>query len=209
LAVRLRKVKTGWGLLILTCVIGAAEPYHWDLPKGFSRPRVPLDNPMSEAKAQLGRRLFYDTRLSVNGTRSCASCHKQELAFTDGRATPVGATGEAHSRSAMTLVNAAYSSVLTWSDPGMRSLEKQALVPMLGEHPVELGLHGKEQQVLAALQDEPLYRDLFSKAFPVAKDPFTFANISKALACFERTIISARSPYGRSDRTLRLRGPRS
>jgi cytochrome c peroxidase len=145
----------------------------------------------------LGRYLFYDTRLSINGTQSCGSCHKQELAFTDSRATPVGATGQSHSRSAMTLVNVAYSAVLTWSDPGMRSLEKQALVPMLGQHPVELGLRGKESETLTVLRGEPVYRELFPQAFPEAPDPFTFANVAKALACFERTIISARSPYDR------------
>lgn len=184
-------------LVVCAFKMGAAEPYHWDLPKGFPRPRVPVDNAMSETKARLGRYLFYDTRLSVNGTQSCASCHKQELAFTDGRATPVGATGESHSRSAMTLVNVAYSSVLTWSDPGMRTLEKQALVPMIGEHPVELGLRGREREVLTVLRGEPVYRELFPQAFPEVQDPFTFANLAKALACFERTVISARSPYDR------------
>ena len=64
----------------------------WDLPKGFPVPRVPADNPMTVAKVELGRHLFYDARLSVNGTQSCASCHKQELAFTDGRAVGLGAT---------------------------------------------------------------------------------------------------------------------
>jgi cytochrome c peroxidase len=174
-----------------------AEPYHWDLPKGFPRPRVPAGNLMSEAKVKLGRYLFYDTRLSVNGTFSCASCHKQELAFTDGRAVPIGATGESHSRSAMTLVNVAYSSVLTWSDPGMRSLETQALVPMLGEHPVELGLRGREQEVIAKLRAEPIYTAFFPQAFPGTQDAFTFKNVANALASFERTIISARSPWDR------------
>src|SRR5579871_1285016 len=100
--------------------------YRWELPTGFPTPRVAADNPMSDAKVRLGRYLFYDARLSVNGQASCATCHKQELAFTDGRATAIGATGESHSRSAMSLVNIAYSSVLTWSDPNQRSLEKQA-----------------------------------------------------------------------------------
>ena len=95
---------------------------------------------MTAAKVELGRYLFYDTRMSVNGKASCATCHKQELAFTDGRAVGLGATGESHSRSAMSLVNVAYSAALTWSNPEMKSLEKQALVPMFGEHPVELGL---------------------------------------------------------------------
>src|ERR1700730_2486774 len=79
---------------------GSGASYIWSLPKGFPRPTVPADNPMTAAKVELGRHLFYDTRMSVNGEASCASCHKQELAFTDGRPVSVGATGENHSRGA-------------------------------------------------------------------------------------------------------------
>src|ERR1700678_619222 len=70
----------------------------WDLPKGFPKPYVPPDNPMTAAKVELGRYLFYDTRMSVNGKSACATCHKQELAFTDGRVASVGTTGERHPR---------------------------------------------------------------------------------------------------------------
>src|SRR5436305_15058138 len=130
----------------LTCgrqpLFGNCDGYHWNLPRGFPKPRVPIDNPMSEAKALLGRHLFYDKRLSMNGSQSCATCHRQELAFTDGRAFSVGATGQNHPRSAMSLVNVAYSAALTWSNPTLRSLEEQAFVPMFSEHPVELGLRG-------------------------------------------------------------------
>jgi cytochrome c peroxidase len=175
-----------------------AVAYRWELPPGFPTPRVPPDNPMSKEKVRLGRYLFYDQRLSVNGTQSCASCHRQDLAFTDGRATAIGATGQAHSRSAMSLVNVAYSSVLTWSDPNMRLLEKQALVPMLSDHPEELGLHGREDSVLAVFRADPMYQGLFPEAFPeTAKDPITLGNVAKAIAAFERTIISARSPWDR------------
>src|ERR1700733_4702458 len=80
-----------------------AKDYVWDLPRGFPKPRVPASNPMSQAKALLGRYLFYDKRMSVNGTQACASCHRQELAFTDGRATALGATGQDHPRSARSL----------------------------------------------------------------------------------------------------------
>lgn len=75
----------------------AGELYSWNLPKGFPKPSVPPDNPMTAAKVELGRFLFYDARMSVNGKASCATCHKQQLAFTDGRAVSVGATGESHS----------------------------------------------------------------------------------------------------------------
>lgn len=161
------------------------------------KPGAPADNPMSGDKALLGRYLFYDRRMSVNGTQSCASCHRQELAFTDGRAVSVGATGQAHPRSAMSLVNVAFSTVFTWSDPSMRSLERQALVPMMSEHPVELGLAGREQGFLELLRCDRVYGGLFPKAFPRDRDPYTLDNVAKALASFERTIVSARSPYDR------------
>ena len=175
----------------------AAGDYVWDLPRGFPTPRVPAANPMSQAKALLGRYLFYDKRMSVNGAQSCASCHWQELAFTDGRATARGATGQDHPRSAMSLVNVAYAGALTWSNPNLHSLEEQALIPMLSAHPVELGLRGRVTSVLNQLRADAVYRALFHKAFPEDSEPFSLANVAKALAVFERTIISARSPYDR------------
>ncbi len=176
--------------------VQAGEAYAWNLPKGFPKPNVPLDNPMTAAKVELGRYLFYDARMSVNGKASCATCHQQELAFTDGRAVGIGATGEPHSRGAMSLVNVAYSAVLTWSNPRMKLLEEQALVPMFGEHPVELGLREGDGFV-PMLRSDPRYRELFAKAFPAEGDPFSIKNVTRALACFERSIISARSPYDR------------
>src|ERR1700759_3272967 len=104
------RVALAVGCLAVSAWIGrAAEPYRWELPKGFPRPYVPADNPMTEAKIELGRRLFYDARMSVNGKGSCATCHRQELAFTDGRAVSIGVTGQWNARSAMSLVNVAYS----------------------------------------------------------------------------------------------------
>jgi cytochrome c peroxidase len=178
-------------------VRAGAPDYAWGLPRGFPTPRVPAANPMSPAKVRLGRYLFYDKRMSVNGTEACASCHRQELAFTDGRAFALGATGQQHPRSVMSLVNVAYAGVLTWSDPNLRSLEEQALIPMLSEHPVELGLRGRVNPFLSQLAADPVYRALFPKAFPGARNPFSLANLAKALAAFERTIVSARSPYDR------------
>jgi len=144
------------------------EEYRWSLPKGFPKPAVPTDNPMTEAKVELGRYLFYDTRMSMNGKSSCATCHKQELAFTDGQAVSIGTTGDSHSRSAMSLVNIAYSAALTWSNPQLTKLEEQALIPMYGAHPVELGLKTGAGffKMFAA---DPRYRILFERAFPTAK----------------------------------------
>ncbi len=89
---------------------------------------------------ELGRYLFYDKRMSVNGKKSCGNCHRQDLAFTDGRARAEGTTGQTHPRNSMSLVNIAFAPALTWANASLISLEEQALVPMLGETPVELGL---------------------------------------------------------------------
>ena len=123
---------------------------------------------MSAAKVELGRYLFYDKRMSVNGKESCGSCHRQELAFTDGRPRAEGTTGQVHPRSSMSLVNVAYAPLLTWANPTLDSLEEQALIPMLGEEPVELGLKGREQEFLNTLRRDPVYRRLFPQAFPEA-----------------------------------------
>lgn len=178
-------------------IVYAADDYHWDLPRGFPKPRVPADNPMSEAKVRLGRYLFYDRRLSVNGQQSCATCHRQELAFTDGKGRAVGTTGEKHPRGSMSLVNVAYSSVLTWSNRQIHSLEEQALIPMFGRQPVELGLKGKGEALVRALTADAAYPAMFSTAFPDEASPINVSNVAKAIASFERTIISARSPYDR------------
>jgi cytochrome c peroxidase len=171
--------------------------FNWNLPHGFPRPAVPPDNPMSAAKVELGRHLFYEKRISVNGKESCGSCHRQELAFTDGRAHAEGTTGQLHPRSSMSLVNVAYAPSLTWANPELGSLEEQALTPMLGEEPVELGLKGHEQDFLSTLRHDPLYERLFPAAFPEGGDVYTLQNVTKSIAAFERTIVSMRSPYDR------------
>ncbi len=192
-----RVKRARWWLSVLIAGSAFGGGFEWDIPKGFPRPAVPVDNPMSAAKVQLGRYLFYDQRLSVNEKESCASCHRQELAFTDGRAHAEGTTGQLHPRSSMSLVNVAYAPYLTWANPSLSALEEQALGPMLGEQPVELGLSGHESEVIAKLRREPVYGKLFPQSFPGEPDPFTLANVTKALAAFERTIVSMRSPYDR------------
>jgi cytochrome c peroxidase len=174
-----------------------AQTYDWNLPPGFPKPAVPADNPMSAAKVELGRRLFYDRRMSVNGEESCASCHRQELAFTDGRARARGATGEMHPRGSMSLVNVAYAPALTWANPELESLEDQALGPMLAVEPIELGLKGHESEFLYKLKGDAEYRRLFPQAFPKGGELWTLRNVTKALAAFERSIVSLRSPYDR------------
>jgi cytochrome c peroxidase len=152
---------------------------------------------MSADKVALGRRLFYDVRLSGNGTQACASCHRQQHAFTDGRARAVGSTGETHPRSAMSLVNAAYGASFTWLDGGHASLEDQMLVPLFGVKPLEMGLKGREEEAVARLKADPLYPKLFAAAFAGDPEPVSLPNARKAIAAFERTIISGDAPYDR------------
>jgi cytochrome c peroxidase len=173
------------------------NPYEWDLPPGFPVPRVPLDNPMTPAKVALGRSLFHDARLSGGGKLACSGCHRPELAYTDGLARALGARGDEHSRSTMSLTNVAYNASYGWDDPTLTELEAQALVPMLNEHPVEMGVLGREREVLSRLEVDRNYRKLFARAFPDESEPITLANVTRALASFERTLISGNSAYDR------------
>lgn len=184
-------------LLVLSVVrLPGQASYQWILPPGFPPPSVPADNPMTTEQVELGRHLFYDTRLSGNGTQSCGSCHEQRLAFTDGRARSLGSTGQLHPRGSMSLVNVAYASALTWANPAPARLEDQALVPMYGEHPIELGLD-RSDRWLAPLKRDPTYQRLFASAFPGAPEHVTREQVTYAIASFERAIVSARSPYDR------------
>lgn len=183
------------GLAVTVSLMGAG--FDWNLPPGFPRPAIPAGNPMSAVKVQLGRYLFYDARISVNEKQSCGACHQQQRAFTDGRAHAQGATGQLHPRGSMSLVNVAYVPFLTWANPTVTSLEQQALIPMLGEEPIELGLKGHEQKFLDAVRRDPIYKARFPKAFPGSADPYTIENVIKAIAAFERSIVSMRSPYDR------------
>lgn len=197
---RARAQAWGCAVAVLAAPIGSctAEPaWQWDLPPGIPAPRVPADNPMNAAKVELGRRLFYDVRLSGNRTQSCASCHLQELAFTDGMAVSTGSTGDVTPRGSMSLANVAYNPVQTWANPALVSLEDQALVPLFAEHPVELGLANMEDELLARLRAEPRYPDLYAEAYPGEADPITVANTVRAIAAFERTLLSFDSPYDR------------
>ena len=167
----------------------------WHLPRGFPVPAVPADNPMSAPKVALGERLFFDPRLSVTGRYACASCHEPERAFSDGLPRAVGATGEALPHNALALVNVAYNISFGWQKPKVRSLETQMLEPLLNEHPVELGLRGREGSLAAALAAEPAYAQAFAASFPGSGEAVSFDHLVKAIAAFERTLISGDSPF--------------
>lgn len=198
----------GLGLLSLAgCGGGSTEvtdtglssgDWTWSLPQSFPAPAVPAYNPMSQAKVALGRFLFYDKRLSGNGQQSCGSCHQQDKAFTDGLARAVGSTGETHSRNSPGLANVAYHTTLTWVNPLLDELEQQMMVPLFGITPVEMGLtNANLPEVLGRFRADTRYPALFAAAYPNDTDPFTITNIVRAIASFQRSIISAGSRYDR------------
>lgn len=172
-------------------------PWDWDLPAWVPPPRVPADNPMSQAKVSLGRHLFYDPRLSLDNSMSCSTCHIQDKGFTDGQATSPGINGVRGARSAMALVNVAYLPSLTWANPLMNALETQALVPIFGSHPVEMGMEGQEALLLGRLSEDAQYVTMFREAFPDMDGAISLDSVTKAIASFERSLLAFRAPYYR------------
>lgn len=191
-------------LLTTSAALAAGAPglaqmaghFIWPLPAWMPTPPVPEDNPMRAEVVELGRRLFYDSRLSRDGTVACMSCHVQERAFTDGRALAVGIDGAVGIRNAPSLANVGYYPQLTWANPHATSLEFQALIPLFGDTPEEMGGNGREAQIFARLAEDPYYAGAFPAAFPDRPriDLFT---VTRALGAFQRTLISVDSPYDR------------
>lgn len=185
------------GTVMMLTGAASSSPYDWHLPAWVPTPVVPADNPMSVAKVELGRYLFYDKRLSADGSMACASCHEQKRAFTDGKVVPTGVNGEPGFKNAMALANVAYLPVLTWANPNLKRLETQALVPIFGDHPVEMGMAGREELLLKLLREDKDYPALFRSAFPESTGEISLSTITRAIAAFERTLLSFNAPYDR------------
>lgn len=166
-------------------------------PFAFPEPLVPDNNPTTTEGIALGRRLFFDVRLSGNGTQACGSCHEPARAFSDGRALPRGSTGDVIPRNSLGLANVAFWSSYTWANPTLKTLEEQALVPMFAEHPVELGMTTALPEILLRLQADAEYPRLFAAAFPDVDDPWQPQFLAKAMASFERSLLSRNSAWDR------------
>ncbi|MFC7668087.1 cytochrome-c peroxidase [Hymenobacter humi] len=169
----------------------APSAYNLAVPSNFPAPLAqPTDNPLTVEGVALGRQLFYETALSVTSNVACASCHRQQLAFTDGLAKSIGVNGARSTRSAMSLANLLWEPRLTW-DGAASTLETQARIPI--EKDVEM--HQSLAVGVARLQQDARYPPLFRRAF--GSSTITEANTLKALAQFERTLISGNSRYDR------------
>jgi len=163
-------------------------PYQLQFSDRFQSPSLPADNPLTEEGVALGRRLFYEKKLSGNNTMSCGSCHQQKLAFTDGKALSTGIDGQQTTRSSMSLVNLAWNKSFNWAGEA-NSLEAQARIPI--ENPLEM--HQNLDEAVRELQNTGTYPDLFQKAFGTST--ITSDLMLKALAQFTRTLVSTNSRY--------------
>jgi cytochrome c peroxidase len=165
-----------------------ADPY-----LGLPTLTIPAENPQTPEKIALGKRLFNDKRFSADGLISCASCHREEKAFTDGLPVAVGINGQTGIRNTPTIINAAFFDTL-FLDGRAANLEAQALEPML--NPIEHGL--QDQQIIIDLVTQDVgYTEAFDKTFGIKADEISISHVTKAIASYERTLIMGRSPFDR------------
>jgi cytochrome c peroxidase len=161
-------------------------------------PPFPANNPPTAMKIELGRRLFYDGDLSWDGTMSCATCHEQKRGFADANKTRVGFDGQPGERNIQTLANVGWFKSLTWGGPQVDTLEHQALIPIEGFVPVEMGFGGRPEGLLAQrLKDQACYPELFAAAFPERDGKIDMDTITMALSAFQRSLVSVNAPYDR------------
>ncbi|GBC78758.1 Cytochrome c551 peroxidase [bacterium HR08] len=162
------------------------------IPADLWEMMIPADNPMTEAKVALGRDLYFDKRLSVDNTVSCATCHDPRFAFTDGKPVSEGVGGKKGARNAPTVLNAMFNEEQFW-DGRVKTLEEQVLQPLI--NPVEMAMPSHEA-VVAKIRGIPEYVRRFQEVFG-GPNPVTIQNIAKAIAAFERTLLSGDSPFDR------------
>jgi cytochrome c peroxidase len=167
------------------------QPYLVTLPMGARATLpVPADNPLTSARVALGRRLFFEQRLSRDGSVACASCHAPNRAFTDGRERPLGVGGVRGRRNAPTLINRAYGRSFFW-DGRAATLEEQALQPMVSPHEMA----NTHQEIVRRLAMDPSYRRDFERAF--GTEDITIGLVARAIAAFERTLVAGGSAFDR------------
>jgi cytochrome c peroxidase len=159
-------------------------------PLGLPPVPIPADNPPTAETIALGRKLFYDPRLSKGNTVSCASCHNPNIGFADGRAIAQGVGGLTGKRNAPTLLNAAFDTLQFW-DGRAPSLEAQAEFPMVD--PLEM--NQAHDVSVSKVRNDPAYKAEFAQAF--GPGTINLAIIEKSLASFERTLLSGNSAFDR------------
>jgi cytochrome c peroxidase len=160
------------------------------LPKDLTRTQIPADNPQTPEKIALGQKLFFDGRLSADGTVACATCHNPARAFTDGRPASIGIHGRVGQRNAPTILNVLYNKTQFW-DGRAKTLEDQAALPIV--NPFEMGQPSLDAAV-AKIADIGEYRKAFQQVF---SRPLNGTDLVRAIAAYERTLVSFDSPFDR------------
>src|SRR5438309_1869732 len=160
------------------------------LPSDKTLAAIPADNPQTAEKIALGQKLFFDGRLSVDGTVACATCHDPQRAFTDGRPTSIGVQGRSGQRNAPTVLNALYNKTQFW-DGRAKTLEDQAALPIVNS--IEMGQPNLNAAVTRIAADDE-YQKAFSRVF---SRPVGGPDLLRAIASYERTLASFNSPFDR------------
>ena len=177
--------------LVVSCAARAADPAsEFKVPAGLPAIPWPKDNPYSPEKAELGRLLFFDARLSADFSITCATCHSPRSAYSDRAPVSTGIRGQKGTRHAPTIVNSAYGLAQFW-DGRAPTLEEQMKGPVA--NPIEMGM--SHDVVVNRLQASSGYRALFSHVF--GTEEISIDEVAKAIATFERTVLSGNSPYDR------------
>ena len=183
-------------LILLVCSSAPAQEYKLKIPLGLKKMKIPKDNPLTAAKIELGKQLYFDARLSIDNTISCSSCHDPALGWTNGEAVATGVRGQQGGRSTPSTINAAYQTRQTFWDGRAAqtkygandALESQALGPI--QNPIEMDM--KLDILVPKLNKIEGYRKQFQQVFGT---DVTADGIAKALASFERTLLSGNAPY--------------
>lgn len=156
---------------------------------------------LNAERQELGHYLFFDTRLSLNNTKSCASCHNPAFAFSDGYRTSATALGENVLHNAPSLINSVYLKKYDWAHPNATDFITQIKRPLYGNHPVELGLDKHITELQEQFSKDSLYTILFKKAFPNAATLFTKEQIETAIVEYEKTLESQQSQFDKEELT--------
>lgn len=170
-------------------ICSAAEPDKSSVPLGLEELPLVEDNEPTDAKIALGKQLYFDKRLSEDNTVSCASCHDPKKGWSNGDATAEGVGGQRGGRSAPTVINSVYQTYQFW-DGRAGSLEEQALGPIANPIEMNLPVEDAVKKIAAIKGYETQFQDVFGETV-------TAENLAKAIAAFERTILSGNAPYDR------------
>lgn len=179
--------------VIITPLPKEPTPYNLVLPKGFPPMEIPEGNPFTVEGIDLGRKLFYDVRLSGNNTQSCADCHATAFGYADSARFSLGIDGLKGKRNAMAIVNVGYNTASFW-DGRSKTLEDQALMPVVD--PLEM--HANWPDVLEKLNADEDYRAAFKLVYKV--DVIDSLDVARAIAQFERTMVSGNSKFDQFER---------